>query len=115
LQFTFKRIISDRWKNYISNFIYDESKVRKICRNFLMKKGKINLYNIHELFNLLKLKYVIEQEDPSIFLKYRDLSLKQETFKCLCDEGNNNIDVNRFIKWWFSDYITLYNEIHPTQ
>ena len=115
LQFTFKRIISDRWKNYISNFIYDESKVRQICRNFLHKKGKINLYNIHELFNLLKLKYVIEQEDPSLFLKYRDLSLKQETFKCLCEEGDNIIDINKFIKWWFSDYITLYNEIHPTQ
>ena len=115
LQFTFKRIISDRWKKYISNFIYDENKVRQICRNFLNKKGKINLYNIHELFNLLKLKYVIEQEDPSLFLKYRDLSLKQETFKCLCEEGNNVIDANKFIKWWFADYITLYNEIHPTQ
>ena len=115
LQFTFKRIISDRWKKYISNFIYDENKVRQICRNFLNKKGKINLYNIHELLNLLKLKYVIEQEDPSLFLKYRDLSLKQETFKCLCDEGNNVIDANKFIKWWFADYITLYNEIHPTQ
>ena len=115
LQFTFKRIISDRWKKYISNFIYDENKVRQICRNFLNKKGKINLYNIHELFNLLKLKYVIEQEDPSLFLKYRDLSLKQETFKCLCEEGNNVIDANKFIKWWFADYITLYNEIHPTK
>ena len=115
LQFTFKRIISDRWKKYISNFIYDENKVRQICRNFLNKKGKINLYNIHELLNLLKLKYVIEQEDPSLFLKYRDLSLKQETFKCLCDEGNNVIDANKFIKWWFADYITLYNEIHPTK
>ena len=87
--------------------------MKQICRNFVIKKGKINLYNIHELFNLLKLKYVIEQEDPSLFLKYRDLSLKQETFKCLCDEENSNvIDINTFIKWWFADYITLYNEIH---
>ena len=113
LQFTFRRIISDRWKAYIQQFIYDEKKVKQICRNFVIKKGKINLYNIHELFNLLKLKYVIEQEDPSLFLKYRDLSLKQETFKCLCDEENSNvIDINTFIKWWFADYITLYNEIH---
>ena len=113
LQFSYRRIISDRWKEYIQQFIYDEEKVKKICKIFLNKKGKINLYNIHELLNLLKLKYVIEQEDPSLFLKYRDLSLKQETFKYLCKEGDNVIDVNKFIKWWFSDYITLYNEIHP--
>ena len=115
LQFSFRRIISNRWKEYIEQFIYDEEKVKRICRNFLHKKGKINLYNIHELFNILKLKYIIEQEDPSLFLKYRDLSLKQETFKCLCEEGSNVIDVNKFIKWWFADYITLYNEIHPTK
>ena len=115
LQFTFRRIISNRWKEYIEQFNYDEEKVKRICMNFLFKKGKINLYNIHELLNKLKLKYLIEQEDPSIFLKYRDLSLKQETFKCLCEEGNNVIDVNNFIKWWFADYITLYNEIHPVK
>ena len=113
LQFSFRRIVSDRWKNYIQQFIYDEKKVMKICKNFVNKKGKINLYNIHELFNLLKLKYVIEQENPSLFLKYRDLSLKQETFKCLCEEGENTIEINNFIKWWFTDYISLYNEIHP--
>ena len=113
LQFGLRRIVSDRWKEYIQQFIYDEKKVNKICRNFIHKKGKLNLYNIHELFNLLKLKYVIEQEDPSLFLKYRDLSLKQETFACLCEKGNNTIDINKFIKWWFADYMTLYNEIHP--
>ena len=67
--------------------------MKRICKNFVNKKGKINLYNIHDLLNLLKLKYVIEQEDPSLFLKYRDLSLKQETFKYLCKEGDNVIDV----------------------
>ena len=115
LQFSYRRIVSDRWKEYIQQFIYDEEKVKRICKNFVNKKGKINLYNIHDLLNLLKLKYVIEQEDPSLFLKYRDLSLKQETFKYLCEEGDNVIDVNKFIKWWFSDYITLYNEIHPVK
>ena len=72
-QFTYRRIISDRWANYIQQFIYDEKKVRYICNNFLKKKGSINLNNIFELLNLLKFKYVMEQEDPSYFLKYRDL------------------------------------------
>ena len=57
----------------------------------------------------------MEQEDPSYFLKYRDLCLKQETFNILCNEGENNIDVNVFIKWWFSDYLSLYNELHPPE
>ena len=112
-QLTFKRIVSDRWASYIEQFMFDEKKVRRICKNFLQKKSSLNLNNIHELLNNLKLKYVIEQEDPSFFLKYRDLCLKQETFKCLCDEGESQIDMERFIKWWFSDYLTLYNELHP--
>ena len=38
LQFTYRRIISDRWANYIQQFIYYEKKVRYICNNFLKKK-----------------------------------------------------------------------------
>jgi len=114
-QFTFKRIISDRWAEYIQQFLYDEKKVRYICKNFLQKKSSLNINNIHELLNTLKIKYVMEQEDPSYYLKYRDLCLKQETFNILCNEGENNIDMNIFIKWWFSDYLSLYNELHPPE
>lgn len=77
------------------------------------KKSHITLSNIHELLNILKLKYIIEQEDPSYYLKYRDLCLKQETFACLCNEGEQEINMDNFIKWWFSDYLSLYNIIHP--
>ena len=37
-QLTFKRIISDRWASYIDQFMYDEKKVRRICKNFFQKK-----------------------------------------------------------------------------
>ena len=115
-QFTFyKRVVSDSWAKYIEDFKYDEKKVRKICKEFIDKKGSLKIENIHELLNILKLKYVMEQEDPSYFLKYRDLCLRQETFKFLCNEGEQNIDIERFIKWWFSDYLTLYNIIHPPE
>ena len=57
------------------------------------------------------MKYIIEQEDPSYYLKYRDLCLKQETFACLCNEGEQEINMDNFIKWWFSDYLSLYNII----
>ena len=114
-QLNFKRIVSDRWADYIQQFMYDEKKVRRICNNFLQKKSSINLNNIHELLNSLKVKYVIEQEDPSYFLKYKDLCLKQETFKFLCNEGEQTIDMERFIDWWFADYLTLYNTIHPPE
>ena len=113
-QFTFyKRVVSDSWVEYIKKFQYDEKKVRKICKNFLEKKSSLTLNNIHELLNILKLKYVMEQEDPSYFLKYRDFCLKKETFNYLYNEGEQNIDIERFIKWWFSDYLELYNIIHP--
>ena len=36
-QFTFKRIISDRWAEYIQQFLYDEKKVRYICKNFFLQ------------------------------------------------------------------------------
>ena len=114
-QFTFKRLVSDRWANYIEQFKYEPKKVRAICKNFIQKKSNISINNIHELLNLLKMKYVMEQEDPSYFLKYRDLCLKTETYNILCNEGEQYIDVNNFLKWWFSDYLTLYNIIHPPE
>ena len=114
-QFTFKRVVSDRWASYIEQFMYDEKKVRRICKDFLQKKSSININNIHELLNTLKLKYVMEQENPSFFLKYRDLCLKQETYNILCNQGETNIDVDNFVKWWFSDYLSLYNILHPPE
>ena len=113
LQFTYRRIVGDRWKDYIQQFMYDPKKVKYICKRFIEKKSHITLSNIHELLNILKLKYIIEQEDPSYYLKYRDLCLKQETFACLCNEGEQEINMDNFIKWWFSDYLSLYNIIHP--
>ena len=115
LQFTYRRIVGDRWKNYIEQFMFDEKKVKYICKRFLEKKSNLTVSNIHELLNLLKLKYIIEQEDPSYLLKYRDLCLKNETFNWLCEEGEQNIDINKFIQWWFSDYLSLYNLVHPTE
>ena len=114
-QLTFRRIVSDRWEEYIEQFRYDKKKVTYICKNFLKKKDSLTINNIHELLKILKIEYLIEQEDPSYFLKYKDLCLKQETFKYLCNEGEQIIDMNKFIQWWFSDYLTLYNEIHPPE
>ena len=57
----------------------------------------------------------MEQENPSLFLKYRDLCLKQETYNILCNQGETNIDVDNFVKWWFSDYLSLYNILHPPE
>ena len=47
--------------------MYDKKKARKICKD--LKKDNLTLNNIHELLNILKIKCVIEQEDPSCLLK----------------------------------------------
>ena len=49
-------------------------------------------------------------------MKYRDLSLKQETFKYLCKEGDNVIDVNNkdLLKdesIYYKDTISEFDEI----
>ena len=53
----------------------------------------IILFNLNFLFILIKFK---------INLLY-----------CLNFCKEDQADKEKFIKWWFTDYLTIYNELHP--
>jgi len=61
----------------------------------------------------LRLYLLVLQEDPSYILKYWDGVNQDETVKLFLDD-NKNIDTEKFIDWWFSDYETLYKKLQLT-
>ena len=62
----------------------------------------------------MRLYLLVLQEDPSYILKYWDAVNQDETVKLFLDD-NKNIDTEKFIDWWFSDYETLYKKLHPKE
>ena len=54
---------------------------------------------------------LILQEDPSYAIKYWDIIEKKNSIDYFCKE--DMVDKEKFIKWWFTDYLTIYNELHP--
>ena len=61
----------------------------------------------------MRLYLLVLQEDPSYILKYWDGVNQDETVKLFLDD-NKNIDTEKFIDWWFSDYETLYKKLQLT-
>ena len=57
------------------------------------------------------MNYLILQEDPSYAMKYWDIIEKSNSIEYFCKE--EMADKEKFIKWWFTDYLTIYNELHP--
>ena len=51
------------------------------------------------------------QEDPSYAIKFWDIIEKSNSIIYFCKD--DNIDRDKFLKWWESDYLTIYNELYP--
>lgn len=37
--------------------------------------------------------------------------MKKNSIEYFCKE--DQVDKEKFIKWWFMDYMDIYNELHP--
>ena len=105
----FKRVVGDKWTSYIEGYILSEAKVRKILENWT---SPIRISELPGYCDKLNMNYIILQEDPSYAMKYWDIIEKSNSIEYFCKE--EMCDKEKFIKWWFTDYLTIYNELHPT-
>ena len=51
------------------------------------------------------------QEDPSYAIKFWDIIEKGFSIKYFSKD--DNVDREKFKKWWFTDYMTICNELDP--
>ena len=65
------------------------------------------------LCDKLKMNLLILQEDPSFALKYWDIIEKANSISYFCKD--DNVDRDKFLKYWETDYMTIYNELHPVK
>ena len=111
MKLRFKRVVTDKWKDYMSGFEYDEGQVRRICRKY-WDGGKKMLSDMPVLCDKLRLYILVLQEDPSYIMKFWDIVNKNETCAYFSDK-EGYVDMEKFIKWWFMGYEDIYNELHP--
>ena len=104
----FKRIVGDKWASYIENYQISEARMRKISETW---PSSIRVDDLPKICDKLHMNYLILQEDPSYAMKYWDIIEKSNSIEYFSKEGQ--VDKEKFIKWWFTDYLTIYNELHP--
>ena len=104
----FKRIVGDKWTSYIENYQISEQKMRKLSESW---PSTIRIDDLPSICDKLYMNYLILQEDPSYAMKYWDIIEKSNSIEYFCKE--DVVDKEKFIKWWFTDYLTIYNELHP--
>lgn len=134
LKLSFKMEVSDRWKKFLDTAVVkDEEQIRKAIDDMLKirnkRKNRKELINAKEYFLTLsdfvnlcetfKLGTLAVQEDPSYLFKFLDVveyskdGMNQKSNLKFLLNSDRNIDVDKFIEWWFLDYETIYNTCHP--
>ena len=104
----FKRIVGDKWVDYLERNVQSEQKMKDI----IMEKGETFRYSeLPALCDKLKMNLLILQEDPSYAIKFWDIIEKSNSIKYFSKD--DNVDREKFMKWWFTDYLTIYNELYP--
>ena len=105
---TFRRIIGDKWTSYMEKYIISEAKMRKMSENW---PSSLTLNDLPKICDKLYMNNLILQEDPSYAIKYWDIIEKKNSVDYF--SRDENVDKEKFIKWWFTDYLTIYNELYP--
>ena len=104
---TFKRIVGDKWTSFVEKYQISEQKMRKMSESWSLSRYD----DLPKICDKLHMNYLILQEDPSFAMKYWDIIEKKNSIEYFCKE--DQVDKDKFIKWWFMDYMTIYNELHP--
>ena len=111
MKLRFKRIVGDKWMSYLEQSTFDETQVRKICKAYF-DSGSKSLSDMPILCDKLKLNLLVLQEDPSYIMKFWDIVNKNETCAYFSNK-DGNVDMEKFVKWWFMGYEDIYNELYP--
>ena len=104
---TFKRIVGEKSQTYLEKYQISEQKMRKLSESWSLSR----LDDLPKICDKLNMNYLILQEDPSFAIKYWDIIEKKNSIEYFCKE--DQVDKEKFIKWWFMDYMDIYNELHP--
>ena len=104
----FKRIVGDKWMEYLERNVLSPQKMRETIQ------AMPNSFRYSELPGLcdkLKMNLLILQEDPSYAIKFWDIIEKSNSIVYFCKD--DNVDRDKFLKWWETDYLTICNELNP--
>ena len=105
----FKKEVADKSSKFVEQFMYEKPRVQALVNS--KKSEYTSSSDLPALCDLLKLNYLILQEDPSYHLKYNDVIELDGTVKYFLE--GDNINHNKFIEWWFMPWIEVYNKLNP--
>lgn len=102
----FKKRIRKTWLNQIKNFHkFSDKQVSERIRMFAgrrsIKMTAIPLDLLAALCDTLNMHLLVISDDMSYHFKLLDL-INKKAFKFI-DDGTGNIDIDKFVKWWFAD------------
>ena len=109
LKLKFKKEVADKSSKFVEQFMYEKPRVKALVNS--KKSEYTSSSDLPALCDLLKLNYLILQEDPSYHLKYNDVIELEGTVKYFLE--GDNINHNKFVEWWFMPWIELYNKLNP--
>lgn len=71
----------------------------KIEKKERYSRGRLSISDTEELCDYLRLNLLLNSDDMSYHFKFKEVVDReaQQYF----DDGNGNIDKQKFIKWWF--------------
>ena len=104
----FTRNVGDKWTEYLEKNILKPERMNEIINSM---PESFRYSELPGLCDKLKMGIMIIQEDPSYAIKFWDIIEKSNSIKYFCKD--DNIDREKFKKWWFTDYLTIYNELYP--
>ena len=104
----FEKAVSDKWMENIQKYFYSEGKIKRI---FEKKAGsETQTYSLPSLCDEMKLYLILINEKPDYHLKFNDVVYQNNSLEFF---PGGRVTLDRFMKWWFSDYaeiIDLINE-----
>ena len=101
----FGKIVSDKWKELLKKYTYPYSTVKKL---FLSKESGWSVSQLPELCDRLKLYLLLISEKPDYHMKFNDVVTNSGTMSYF--EGGS-VKCDKFMKWWFSDYEEICEEL----
>lgn len=105
----FKKIVTDKWKANIQQYIYSPNYIKKILNSSSWSKS-----SLPELCDKLKLYFILIDEKPDYHMKFNDVVASNNSIYYFLDKSEN-INKEKFLKWWFMDYEEIMEEMMPKE
>ena len=104
----FKRIVGDKWLEYLEKNALSQRRMRAIIQE---QPSSFRYDGLPGLCDKLHMGLLAIQEDPSYAIKFWDIIEKSNSIAYFSKD--DNVDRDKFLKWWESDYLSICNELNP--